>query len=175
MELKFLRKARSEVIGGLVVAIALAVIRELHFNRATWTVIYIKIGWILGGCAYVASKRTPAVIEEAKAVWKYPHSRPWALAVLITIPLLTAGEISCHFCQQAQPPTKVILSIANFSGPDQQKNIPLLLALTKAVALIEYTIFITFCVCVIFANMIVDARAAAKSISIKMLHAAKIG
>ena len=121
MGLKLLREARSEIIGGLVVAAVLAVIRTLHFDRAIWTIILIVIGCIFGGCVYVVSKRTPPVVEGGRGVWKYPRLRPWALAALFIILLLTAGGIGYHFYQKVQPPTKVILLIANFDGPDPQK------------------------------------------------------
>jgi tetratricopeptide (TPR) repeat protein len=76
-------------------------------------------GWL--GCAYLAFKRTPPLVEGGKGTWQYPRWRPWALASLVIIPLLTGSGVGYHFYQQAQPPTKVIFLMADFDGPEPQK------------------------------------------------------
>jgi hypothetical protein len=43
------------------------------------------------------------------------------LAGLVIIPLLTVGGVGYHCYQQTRPPTKVILLVADFDGPELQK------------------------------------------------------
>ncbi|TEU14951.1 MAG: tetratricopeptide repeat protein [Anaerolineales bacterium] len=87
------------------------------------TIVLLAIGAGGGilGCAYLAFKRTPPLVSGGKGTWQYPRWRPWALAGLVIIPLLTAGGVGYHRYQQAQPPTQVILLIADFDGPEPQK------------------------------------------------------
>jgi tetratricopeptide (TPR) repeat protein len=60
------------------------------------------------GCAYVAFKQG--------GKW-----RPWAMAGLVIIPMLTASGVAYQRYQQAQPPNKVIILVANFDEPEPQK------------------------------------------------------
>jgi len=87
------------------------------------TIVLLAIGVGGGtlGCAYLAFKRTPPLVEGSKGTWKYPRWRPWALAGLVIIPLLTASGVGYHLYQQARPPDKVILLVADFDGPEPQK------------------------------------------------------
>ena len=76
------------------------------------------------GCAYLAFKppkriKSPVLGDEGTlqpSPW-----RPWALAGLVIIPLLTASGVGYHLYRQAQPPSKVILLVADFDGPEPQK------------------------------------------------------
>jgi hypothetical protein len=81
----------------------------------------IGVGGGTLGCAYLAFKRIPPLVEGGKGTWQYPRCRPWALSGLVIIPLLTASGVGYHLCQQARPPTKVILLVADFDGPEPQK------------------------------------------------------
>jgi tetratricopeptide (TPR) repeat protein len=87
------------------------------------TIVLLAIGVGGGtlGCAYLAFKRTPPLVKGGKGTWQYPRWRPWALAGLVIIPLLTMGGVGNHLYQQARPPTKVILLVADFDGPEPQK------------------------------------------------------
>ncbi len=87
------------------------------------TIVLLAIGVGGGtlGCAYLAFKRTPPLVEGGQGTWQYPRCRPWALAGLVIIPLLTASGVGYHLYQQARPPTKVILLVADFDGPEPQK------------------------------------------------------
>jgi tetratricopeptide (TPR) repeat protein len=87
------------------------------------TIVLLAVGAGGGtlGCIYLAFKRTPPLVEGGKGTWQHPRWRPWALAGLVIIPLLTAGGVGYHLYQQAQPPDKVILLVADFDGPEPQK------------------------------------------------------
>ena len=87
------------------------------------TIVLLVVGAGGGtlGCAYLAFKRTPPLVEGGKGTWQYPRGRRWALAGLVIIPLLTTGVVSYHLYQQARPPDKVILLVADFDGPEPEK------------------------------------------------------
>jgi hypothetical protein len=87
----------------------------------TTVLLAIGVGGGTLGCAYLAFKRTPPLVEGGKGTWKYARWRPWALAGLFIIPLLTVGGVGYHCYQQTRPPTKVILLVADFDGPELQK------------------------------------------------------
>jgi len=86
------------------------------------TIVLLAVGAGGGilGCAYLAFKRTPPLVEGGKGTWQYPRWRRWALAGLLIIPLLAVGGVGYHLYQQAQPPTKVILLVADFDGPEPE-------------------------------------------------------
>ena len=86
---------------------------------AVLLVIGVGGGWL--GCAYLAFKRTPPLVESGRGTWQYPRWRPWALAGLVIIPLLAAGGVGYNLYQQAQPPAKVVILVADFDGPEPQK------------------------------------------------------
>ena len=90
------------------------------------TIVLLAVGvigaWL--GCAYVRfSRKTPRrKRRRRRTVPRYSHkARRWALAGLIIIPLLTASGVGYHLYQQARPPSKVIVLIANFDGPEPKK------------------------------------------------------
>jgi tetratricopeptide (TPR) repeat protein len=127
--LRLLREALPDFIGNLaaaaVVAVFGAVLAALGVRFAgvgIWVAVLVGIA-VFGtlGCAYVAFKRTPSLVEGGKGTWQYPRQRRWALASLVIIPLLTASGVGYHLYQQAQPATKAIILVANFDGPDPQK------------------------------------------------------
>jgi hypothetical protein len=51
------------------------------------TIVLLAIGVGGGtlGCAYLAFKRIPSLLESGKRKWQYPRWRPWALAGLIIL------------------------------------------------------------------------------------------
>ena len=74
--LKLLREALPEIIGGLVVAAVLALIRALHPRVDVWTFVFAIGGISLGCCVYLAFKRAPPQIEGGRGTWQYPRGRP---------------------------------------------------------------------------------------------------
>jgi tetratricopeptide (TPR) repeat protein len=88
----------------------------------TTVLLAIGVGGGTLGCAYLAFKRTLPLVLGGKGTWQYRRWRPWALAGLVIIPLLTASGLSYHLYEQAQPPTKVIILVARFHGPDSDKH-----------------------------------------------------
>ena len=68
-----------------------------------------------------ALKRTKPLIPGGKGVWQYPRGRPWALAGMVIILLLAASGGGYYLYQQFRPPSKVIILIANFDEPEQQR------------------------------------------------------
>ena len=85
----------------------------------TVVLLVVGIGGGLLSCLYLAFKRTPPLVEgSSKGVWRYPRARVWALTGLVLIPILVGGVVCYHLFEEAQPPTKIILLIADFDGPD---------------------------------------------------------
>jgi len=97
-----------EIVGGLVVAAVLALIGALYAGLGMWAIIVITAVGVWLGCAYLAFKRTPPLVEDGKGTWQYPRWRRWALAGLVIIPLLTASGMGYYLYQQAQPPAIVM-------------------------------------------------------------------
>lgn len=92
-------------------------------DRGLVTVVLFAVG-VIGALAcflYVAFKRTEPLVVGGKVAWQYPRWRRWALAGVAIILLLTAVGTGFYFYHQAQPPTKVILLVSNFEGPEPQK------------------------------------------------------
>ena len=88
----------------------------------TVVLLVMGIGGGLLSCLYLAFKRTPPLVEgSSKGVWRYPRARVWALAGLVLIPLLVGGVVCYHLFEEAQPPTKSIVLIADLDGPDPKK------------------------------------------------------
>jgi tetratricopeptide (TPR) repeat protein len=87
------------------------------------TIVLLAIGAGGGtlGCAYLAFKRTPPLVKGGKGIWQYPRWRPWALAGIVMILLLTASGVGYYLYQRAQPPDKVLLLVADFDGPEMEK------------------------------------------------------
>ena len=98
-------------------------VRLWQGNTGLVTIVLLAVGLGGGmlGCLYVAFKRTPPLVKGGKGTWQYPRARPWALAGLIIILVLAAGGVGYHLYQQAKPPTKIILLVADFDGPEPQK------------------------------------------------------
>jgi hypothetical protein len=67
--LKLLREALPEIIGGLVVAAVLALISALNPRVGIWAVMVTVVGGIWLGCAYLAFKRTPPLVEGGNPGW----------------------------------------------------------------------------------------------------------
>jgi hypothetical protein len=112
-------------ITGLIAFVTTVVgfIKLVQGDTGLVTIVLLAVGVGGGtlGSAYLAFKRTPPLVEGGKGTWQYSHWRRWALAGLVIIPLLTAGGVGYHLYQQAQPPTKVILLVADFDGPEPEK------------------------------------------------------
>ncbi len=119
--LRLLREARSEIIGGLLVAAVTTVIGALYTRFGIGAIVVGIVSGLWLGCAYLAFKRTTSRRKRRKETWEYLRWRPWALAGLIIIPLLTAGRVGYHLYQQTRPPTKVIILVADFVGPEPEK------------------------------------------------------
>ena len=121
---RLLRQATPEIIGtivgGLLLAVAVAMIGKLA-DVGVLPVIVIIVGCVWTGCAYLAFKRTKPLIPGGKGVWQYPRWRPWALAGMVVILLVTAGGGGYYCYQKARPPSKIIILIADFEGPETQK------------------------------------------------------
>jgi len=96
------------------------------------TIVLLAIGvgggWL--GCLYVHARKRDAghivrhrgqKTREVMVSYYGKWERRLALAGLVITPLLTAGGVVYHRYQQAQPPTKVIILIADFDGPEPQK------------------------------------------------------
>ena len=118
---KVIREARSDIIGGLVVAAILGVISALYAVAGIRAFAPATLACIWLGCAYLALKRTPPFVNGGKGDWKYPRWRRWALVALVVIPLLIVSVVGYHFYNQAQPPTKIVILVANFDGPEPKK------------------------------------------------------
>ncbi len=86
----------------------------------TIVMLVVGIGGGMFACAYVAFKRTPPLIEGGKGVLQYRQWRRSALTGLIMIPLLAVGGVGYYFYEQATPPTKVVVLVADFDGPESQ-------------------------------------------------------
>ena len=127
VQLEFVTKLIGLIAACLtLVSAVLGFIQFMGGDRGRLTTVLLVVGaigmvgiWL--GCAYLAFKRTKPFIKGGKGVWQYPRWRPWALASLVIIPLLIAGGVAYQRYQQAQPPTKVIILVANFDGPEQQR------------------------------------------------------
>lgn len=90
-------------------------------SLVTTVLLVVGVGGGCLGCAYLAFKRTPPLVEGGKGTWKYHRWRPWALASMFIILLLTASGVGYYLYQQFRPPTKVIILVANFNGPEPEK------------------------------------------------------
>lgn len=69
-----LRKAETEIIGGLVVLAVSGLIGKL-INAGWWTIAIAGVVGVWAGCAYLAFKRTPSPVSDARRIWKYPRGR----------------------------------------------------------------------------------------------------
>lgn len=96
---------RAALLVGVVVFVILAAIGLLLTAGITIWVIVLVVGAVIGmlGCAYLAFKRTPPLVEGGKGIWQYPRWRRWALAGLIIIPMLTAGGAAYYYRQTHLP------------------------------------------------------------------------
>ena len=86
----------------------------------TIVLLAVGVGGGMLGCAYVAFKRDPPRFGNTGPPKYEKRWRCLALAGLIVLPLLTASGIGYHLFQQAQPPDKIIILVADFEGPDLQ-------------------------------------------------------
>ena len=118
---KILREALPEFIGGLAAGAVLAIIGWLRAGIGIWAIVVVVAGGVCGICAYVAFKRTSRRRKGGRRTWKYPRGRCWALAGLGLIFAFTSGGVGYYFYQQAQPPSKVIILVADFDGPEPQR------------------------------------------------------
>ena len=119
--LNALREARSEIIGGLIVAAVLAVISKSYVGVSVWAIGLFVAGIAWASCAYVAFKRTPPLIEGGRGTWQYPRWRRQALAGLVVIPLLMAGGAGYHLYQPDRSSDKITIILADFDGPDPEQ------------------------------------------------------
>jgi tetratricopeptide (TPR) repeat protein len=87
-------------------------------SLVTIVLLVVGTGGGILGCAYVAFKRTPPMLDGSRGTWQYPRWRRWAQAGLVMIPLLTAGGVGYRLYW---PPAHIILLVANFDGPEPQK------------------------------------------------------
>ncbi|MFQ6058738.1 MAG: tetratricopeptide repeat protein [Anaerolineae bacterium] len=122
--LDFITKLPSWIMGFIAfVSAVVGFIKLWQGDTGLVTIVLLTIGvggvWL--GCAILAFKRTSPLVPGGKGLWKYPRWRPWALASVFVIPFLIAGGAYYYRYQQAQPPTKVIILVANFDGPEQKK------------------------------------------------------
>jgi tetratricopeptide (TPR) repeat protein len=94
------------------------------------TVALLAIGaagaWL--GCLYVYKRERIYAKGHHSPKWsrlRVPHYPEWARHLgyigTIVIPLLVTGGIGYYAYQQSQPPSKIILLVANFDGPEPQK------------------------------------------------------
>jgi hypothetical protein len=127
VQLDFLAKVLGLIASIINLVIAISGILKLsEGDTKQVTLVLLSVGgaclatlWL--ACAYFAFKRTVPLIEKGKGTWQYPRLRLLALGALVVISLLTVGSIIYYFYQEMQPPSKVILLVANFDGPDPQK------------------------------------------------------
>ena len=90
---EILREALPEIIGGLVVAAVLAIVGGLRASIGTvWAVVLIVAGIVCGGCVYLAFKHIPRLVGGSRR-----HRKP------------------------TQPPSQVIILLADFDGPEPEK------------------------------------------------------
>ncbi len=76
-------------------------------------------GLLIGGLAWVAFQRTKS--KASPGEWRYPRWRRAARNSLIAIAALAVIGGGYDLYQKSLPPTKVILVVANFDGPEPQK------------------------------------------------------
>jgi len=90
---EILREALPEIIGGLVVAAAIAIAGWLVASIGkVWAILLVATGIVIGGCVYLAFKHIPRLVEGSRR-----HRKP------------------------TQPPSQVIILLADFDGPERQK------------------------------------------------------
>ncbi|MFB0535167.1 MAG: tetratricopeptide repeat protein [Anaerolineae bacterium] len=122
--LDFIKKLPSWITGFIAFVTAVVGFVKLlqgDTGLVTMVLLGVGVGGVTLGCACLAFKRTPPLVEGGKGTWQYPRWRSYALAGLVIIPLLTVSAVGYHLYQQAQPPDKVILLVANFDGPEPEK------------------------------------------------------
>ncbi len=110
-------KLRGWIMGLIAFVIAVAGFIQLwqgdtSLVTAVLLVVGVGGGWL--GCAYLAFKRTPPLVEGGKGTWQYSRWRPWALAGLIAIPLLTAVALGSWWYTETHRPDQVVVLVADF-------------------------------------------------------------
>jgi len=90
---EILREALPEIIGGLVVAAAIAIAGWLVASIGiVWAILLVATGIVIGGCVYLAFKHIPRLVESGRRHRKL-----------------------------TQHPSQVIILLADFDGPERQK------------------------------------------------------
>ena len=120
---KILREAIPEAVGALI-ATAVSVVIGVLF-ASIWVAIFAMAVALWLGCAYLAFKRRKPTRTQLrrgeKAAWRYPRWRLWGLTGFILVPLLVVVIVGYQQYLQALPPSKSIILVADFDGPEPQK------------------------------------------------------
>lgn len=87
------------------------------------TIVLITLGvsGLLLGCAYFAFKKVPSMIEGAPDQPAFPRARLIAKTGLIVVPVLTLLGLGLWLCVQNWQTDKIIVLVADFTGPEPQK------------------------------------------------------
>jgi len=121
--LKLLSEARPEIIGGLIVAGALALINWIFDFVNIWVFFEITLGCIIWGLsAYVAfsyskNRRRSKLVRRARE-WNYPQLRPYALAMFSILTICSIGWIGSRIYNKIISSHDLVILVADFDGPD---------------------------------------------------------
>lgn len=126
-----LNEARAEIVGGLIVAAAIALLNTF-FSSSQWRILLVIMvlgAWLI--CAYVFFKHadsrilvssrgtSPSTRVYKSNVRKFSAlSRRLALAGLIAFPLLGITTWGYQLYEERQIHTQVFIIVADFDGPE---------------------------------------------------------
>jgi len=107
-------------------------IKVLRGDMRLVTMVALVLSMVFGllACLYVRFRRRETgeilgYIDNKPRKVTVPYYPEWArslaLVGLVVIPLLAASGVGYYFYQQARPPHKIIILIANFDGPEPEK------------------------------------------------------